>query len=451
MSMDSATVLLLVKLTLVLGLVLLNGFFVAAEFSLVKIRDTQLDTLVNAGSKRAVMARKVISNLDAVLSATQLGITLASLALGWIAEPVFESLLHPVLEIANIESESVRHSISATFGFLVITFLHIVAGELAPKTMAIQYPIPTSLWVAQPLMWFYKASYPFIWMLNHASAWLLRRIGIEPVSEGELEHSEEELKLLISSRGGAEEKSSLGREIVLNSFDLRQRIAREVMRPRREIVFLKASETIDACRAVASESRYSRYPICEEGDLDRTLGVIHFKDLFAASAEVSTVGELRPDFRRIIYVPETSRLDKLLSRFLDKRLHFAIVVDEFGSTVGVVTLENILEELVGEIEDEFYHHEKPLITQVHERQWVIDGLLPLHELSEVVGQSIMEEGVSTVGGWVTQEKEGIPAVGDMVNLGAFVLEVTHVDGPRADKLVLHLLPEGGRGNENEST
>ena len=254
-----------------LGLVAVNGFFVAAEFALVKIRATQLDTLVARGHRRAKVARSIIANLNSFLSATQLGITMASLGLGWVGQPVFVALLSPLLVSLHVESETVRHSISFAVGFSALTFLHISAGELAPKWAAIQNPLPISLWVAQPLKWFYLASYPFNWLLNQAAQWLLRQAGIELAGEAGRAHSEEELRLLLATAQKQAGGTALGRDIVLNALDLRRRVAREVMRPRQEIVALDTEASIAECLDVAEKTRYSRFPLCEGGNLDRTL------------------------------------------------------------------------------------------------------------------------------------------------------------------------------------
>lgn len=423
------------QLFLVLFLVLLNGFFVAAEFAIVKIRDTQLNTLVAKGHKRAKVARRILRNLDASLSATQLGITLASLGLGWYAEPVFEKILQPLMHWVGIESPKLQHSISFAVGFSVITFLHIVAGELAPKSMAIQKPLPTTLWIAMPLELFYRISFPFIWVLNNTALWLLRKIGIEPASEAELIHSEEELRLLFQASQKHSGGTALGRDVVLNAMELRRRIAREVMRPRKEIVVLDTEMTMNECLEVAEKTRYSRFPLCEGGDLDKTLGVVHFKDLFALRNRAQNGTDLRYTTRKLIYVPETARLEKLLQLFLDRKLHLAIVVDEFGSTVGMVTLENILEELVGQIQDEF-DQEKPLSVSLDANTWELDGALPLHELSELVGESLQEDGVTTTSGWVTHRLGGFPKPGDVLTVGAFALSVEEMDGLRVSRLKL---------------
>src|SRR2546423_1007052 len=277
---------------------------------------------------------------------------MASLGLGWVSEPIFTALLSPALQSFHVESETVRRSISFALGFSALTFLHITAGELAPKWTAIRHPLPISLWVAFPLRWFYLASYPFNWLLNRTAQWLLRLAGIEPVSEAEKVHSEEELRLLLAATQKHVGGTTFGRDIVLNALDLRRRIAREVMRPRQEIVALDTEASIAECLDVAEKSRYSRFPLIEKGDLDKTLGVVHIKDLFAMRLKARSGADLLPAARKLIYVPETSRLERLLHLFLERRLHFAIVVDEFGGTNGMVTLENILEELVGQIQDE---------------------------------------------------------------------------------------------------
>ncbi|MBI4326361.1 MAG: HlyC/CorC family transporter [Chloroflexi bacterium] len=429
------------KLLAVFVLVLLNGFFVAAEFALVKIRDTQLNALILKGHGRARIVRRVVGNLDASLSACQLGITLASLGLGWVGEPVFTALLSPILTWLRIESPELRHSLAFVVGFSVLTFLHITAGEQAPKWLAIQKPLPTSLWVAPPLEWFHRASYPFIWLLNQASLWLLRRLGIEPVGgEHELAHTEEELRLLVTSSRERAGGTKLGRDIVLNAFDLRRLRARDVMRPRQEIVVLSTEASIAECLDVAEKTRYSRFPLCQGNDLDKALGVVHFKDLFAMRLKTRSGAELAPVARKLIYVPPTARLEKLLQLFLERKLHFALVVDEYGGTVGMVSLENILEELVGQIQDEF-DQEKPLLQKTGPQAWELVGTLPLHELAALVEVSLHEEGIVTVSGLVTHRLGGFPKVGDVLTVGNHELRVEEMQGPRVARLKLRKLAE----------
>jgi CBS domain containing-hemolysin-like protein len=433
--MDSDSSIVLLKVLAVVGLVLLNGFFVAAEFALVKVRNTQLDPLIAAGHRRAALARRLVSHLDATIGATQLGITLVSLGLGVLVEPVFQSLLGPVFQWTGVESERVRHSIAIGFGFFTNTFLLVVVGELGPKALAIRKTLPTALWTAAPLAWFYRLSYPFIVVLNWSAQWLLRQMGIQPASEGDLAHSEEELRLLFAASQKRSGGTALGRDIVLNALDLRQRVAREVMRPRQEIVALGTGASMTECLDVAEKTRFSRFPLCEGGDLDRTLGVVHFKDLYAMRLKARCGADLLPAARKIVYVPETARLEKLLQVFQDRRLHLAIVVDEYGGTVGLVTLENILEELVGQIQDEF-DQEKPMAVRIGEHSWDIAGALPVHDLEQLIGVPLTEEEATTASGWVTRRSGGFPKAGDVLAVGDYEMRVEEMDDTRVARLRL---------------
>jgi len=430
---------ILLKVLAVLVLVGLNGFFVAAEFALVKVRDTQLQPLIAHGNRRARMAQHILQNLDAYLSAAQLGITLASLALGWIGEPIFEALLKPVfgwLGWTGEEWHRVRATSAFAIGFSVITFLHIVAGEQAPKSLAIKKPLEGALWVAYPLRWFYLVAFPFIWVLNHSALWLLRQIGIPVASEHEGAHSEEELRLLFDASQKRAGSSKFGREIVLNALDLHRRVAREVMRPRAEITPLDTEASIADCLEIAEKTRYSRFPLCEGGDVDRTLGVIHIKDLYAQRLKTRSGAGLVVVARKLIYVPPTARLQRLMQLFIERKLHMAVVVDEYGGTIGLITLENIIEEVVGQIQDEF-DQEKPLLQKTGDNLWDVDGALPLHELEELVGETLTEEEeITTTSGFVTHRLGGFPKQGEEVSLAAFTLRVESLDGMRVARLRL---------------
>lgn len=426
-------------------LVLLNGFFVAAEFALVKLRVTQLAPLIEEGHRRAKMAEHLVSHLDAYLSAAQLGITLASLGLGWIGEPIFFTLLQPVFDWIGLGGEShgaLRHSIAFGVGFTVITFLHIVVGEMAPKTLAIRMPLGTAIWVAYPFHWFYVTMKPFILALNHSAIWMLRLVGVQPADGHEAEHSEEELRLLIESANPAPAagRRDLGREIILSAMDLRERVAREVMRPRQDVVVLNTEMGMDECLDFATGNRFSRFPLCVEGEVDRTIGVVHIKDIFRLRSKAKTAADLAPVARDVIYVPPTARLEKLLELFIDRKLHMAMVVDEFGGTSGLVTLENVLEELVGQIQDEF-DQEQPLITQLDEDSWEINGDYPLHELEELVDCEFDEEEISTTSGFFTHRRGGFPGVGDEIEIGEFSLRVLELDGPTVERLRLDRKPK----------
>jgi len=309
----------------------------------------------------------------------------------------------------------------------------LAASMQAPKWLAIQKPLPTTLWISYPMLWFYRLSYPFVVVLNSFSQWLLRQVGLEPVTEGEHAHSEEELRLLLAAAQKQSGGSALGRHILLNALELRRRTAREVMRPRQEITGLDTEASIADCLDLAERTRYSRFPLCEGGDLDKTLGAIHIKDLYASRAKATMGADLLPAARKLIYVPETARLEKLLQLLLERKLHLAIVVDEYGGTLGLVTLENILEELVGQIQDEF-DQEKPLLVRVNETVWEVSGMLPLHELEEVVGEPLRSDGTTTTSGWVTSKLGGFPKAGDTLAVGGYDLRVEELEGMRVARL-----------------
>jgi CBS domain containing-hemolysin-like protein len=424
-------------------LVLLNGFFVAAEFALVKVRRTQLAEYVEQGNRRAIMAQHLADHLDAYLSAAQLGITLASLGLGWIGEPIFFALLAPVFDAMGLVEENhegLRHSLSFGIGFGIITFLHIVVGEMAPKSLAIRQPVTTCMWVAYPFHWFYVAMKPFILALNASALWILRVTGMGAAGGHEPEHSEEELRLLVESANPTPGKRDLGRELILNAMDLRELVARDVIRPRQDIVVIDTEMPIEECLDFVTSKHFSRFPLCVGGDIDRAIGVVHVKDIYAHRNEAKTAGDLARRARKLIYIPETCRLEKLLELFMERKVHFAFVVDEFGGTEGSVTLENVLEELVGQIQDEF-DEEKPLIEELTPTSWNLNGDYPLHELEELVDVEFEEEEIATTSGIVTHRLEGFPHVGDSIQVGEFTLTVLELDGTTVEKLRLELLPE----------
>lgn len=418
-----------VNLLAVILLVLLNAFFVAAELALVRIRDTQLAALAAKGNRRAKMARHILARIDTYISTTQFGITLVSMALGVVVEPVFRDLLEPLFELLKITSASAQSGMAIGVGFFVNCYLLIVAGELVPKAIAIRRTLQTSLWVAEPLNWFYRLAYPFIWLLHRSSQLVVRRLGFS-AEELRSAPSEEELRLVLAATGNV----TGGRDLILNALDLRHRVVREVMRPRHEITAFNTGATLAECLALAEETRYSRFPLCENGDLDRTRGVVHIKDLYpAARGPGRTAADLLPAARKLVYVPETGRLEKLLQLFLERKLHFAIVVDEYGGTVGIITLENVLEELVGQIQDEF-DQEKPELVRLGDNVWEAAGTLPLHGLEKIIGETPHEEGIATASGWITRKLNGFPKASDIVRVGPYELRVEQMDGPLVVRL-----------------
>ncbi|MGE0642004.1 MAG: hemolysin family protein [Thermoanaerobaculia bacterium] len=431
-------------IALVLGilLVFLNGFFVAAEFALAKVRPTQIEPHVLRGGRRAMLASQMLRHLDAYLSATQLGITLASIALGWVGEPAFAWLLHPIIDRVPGMTPDLEHSIALTTSFVVVSILHIVFGELVPKSIAIRLPGPTSLAIAIPLYAFYWIAFPAIWALNKTANALLRLVGIQPASEHELAHSEEEVRLLLASQ----EASSLTdqkRDLLENVFELYDRNARQIMVPRGDVVYLSTAAPIEENLRLARESGHTRFPLCD-GDLDRVLGLIHIKDLFRAA---DTPSDLTRIARPLKFVPETITLDKLLARMRTERLHIAAVIDEYGGVAGIVTLENVIEEIVGEIQDEF-DTERPELVDRGGGVYQVSGSMLVVDLEDELGTELSPRDEDTLGGVVLSELGRRPRVGDRVRFGPAELEVLEVSGNRVRTLRLTLdakEPEEGSG------
>ena len=423
--------LILGKLAAISALVALNAFFVACEFSIIKVRTTQLDTLLEEGDVRAHFVKHVRAHLDAYLSATQLGVTLASLALGWIGEQCLVSLLQPALGVVHIYSRAVATSIAVTLAFAGITFLHIVFGELAPKYIAISDPLPVALRLMRPLGGFYVLFKPAIWLLNKSSNFLLHQVfRLQPVRGSELAHSEEELRLILQQSEKSADVTPLGRELVFNVLDLRDRVVRDIMTPRGEIVYLDLENDFEANVKKAIESRHTRFPLCRE-NLDNTIGLIHIKEL------VPMMRDPHPDLmkikRELFPVPEMMALENLLRLFLSRHAHLAIVVDEYGGTVGIVTLENVLEELVGDIQDEF-DFEKEEFRKINANEFSVDGALGLYELHDLVKLDLESPDVSTIGGYMTHLLGHLPKTGEQVKIDNYVVTVSQADNRRVQQL-----------------
>ncbi len=406
-------------ISLALLLVLINGFFVAAEFALVKVRPTQVDA--HLGTRSGRTARHMIDNLDAYLSATQLGITLASLGLGWIGEPAVSSLLERLFHFFPDLSPTLQHTLSFSIAFSLISIAHIVLGELTPKSIAIRRPEATSLWVSVPLFVFYKISFPAIWLLNSMANSVLRLIGIRPVTEDSFALEKEEIRRLLAS-GNDSRLSDHKRELLDNIFELSERVARQIMVPRPEVVFMDLQLSIEENLVAARESGHTRFPLCD-GDLDHTLGIIHIKDLFHAEKQPESLDEIR---RETFFVPETLSLERLLKRMLSSHLHMAAILDEYGSTSGIVTLENVMEEIVGEIQDEF-DAERPEMTQISDNVWQVLGSTLLADLENELSIEVDERDEDTIAGIAFSELGRRATVGDQVEVGPLAIEVLEVD------------------------
>ena len=387
----------------------------------------QLEALEAVGDRKARRAIDVTENLDAYLSATQLGITLASLALGWVGEPFLADLVSPILAKLSITSEPLARTLTVGIAFGIITFLHIVLGELAPKSIAIAKPVPTTLWVSVPLGFFYQLFRPAIWFLNGSATWVLQKIlRIRPLSERELAHSEEELRVILAQSEDAKQVTPIGKEILMNALDLRKRVVRDITTPRKEVVFLNTEDSFNENLTRAIQSRHTRFPLCD-GHLDNAIGLVHIKDLLSQMREPApNLTKIRRD---LLPVPEMMPLERLLTFFLSKHAHIALVLDEYGGTVGVVTLDNVLEEIVGDIQDEF-DNESQEFKRVNADEFLVDGALALYELKDLAGITIESEDVSTVGGYITHLTGHLPAVGEQVKIPPFQVTVTKADDRR---------------------
>lgn len=411
-------------LALAFFFVLANGFFVAAEFAIVKVRSTQIIELAEQGSVRAKMAKRLIRHLDAYLSATQLGITLASLALGWIGEPAFHHLIQPLFTRFHV-SEAAARSISATVAFVIISILHIVLGELAPKSIAIQKPVGTTLWTAHLLHTFYVITFPAIWLLNGTSRALLRVVGIEPAGEhAETAHSSEELRLILASSEKAGILSEENREIIEGVFQFSKRTARQIMVPRTDVVILSTTRSIEENLETIRITRHTRYPLCE-GSLDDTIGLIHVKDLLLAQLRGPgrSLEELK---REVLFVPENSTVESLLSQFIESRTHMAVVLDEYGGSSGIVSLENITEELFGQIQDEF-DRERPEIEPLGNGRYRVRGDYLIEDLADRLKIDLGEPEEETVGGYVAARLGREVAPGDRVDLADLAISVLEAE------------------------
>ncbi len=421
--MSSDPLPLLLNAVLIIVLVLLNGFFVAAEFAMVKVRNSRIDALAQSGNVNARFAQKITGNLNAYLSACQLGITLASLGLGWVGEPAVAAFLEPILKDWLGLTPVVIHTISFFVAFSLITALHITLGEQFPKTYAIRQSENVTLWSALPVIIFYKLMYPFIWMLNGASNWMLKRAGIEPATEHESAHTEEEIRVLVkeSHKSGFIDNTEL--TLFDNIFEFTETNAREIMIPRTEMACLYANLPFEDNMEIALREMRTRYPVCDP-DKDNIIGFVHIKDLMKSNGALT---ELRSIVRPIAKVPDSMPISRLLKLMQWKKVQIALLIDEYGGTSGMVTLEDILEEIVGEIQDEFDPDERARVEKKDEFNYSIDGLMLIDEVNDQFGLEIESEDYDTIGGWMYSQVELPPKHGQSVvyqNEFEFVIEET---------------------------
>jgi CBS domain containing-hemolysin-like protein len=425
---------------LALFLVGLNGFFVAAEFALVRVRDSRIQQLEQEGSVRARVVRDALRDLDAYLSVCQVGITMASLGLGWVGEPAVAHLIEPFLGAAGITNERVVSIIAFVVGFAIITYAHLVFGEQAPKYFSIQRAEATSLWISRPLRIFMVLFRPLVWVVNASTNFVLRPWGVKLGGEMEA-HSEEELRIMISSATASGELEPEEREYLNNVFDFGDRVAREVMVPRPDIEALRVDLPLPEMVDAAVFGRYTRYPVYEE-DLDHILGAVHVKDLLRAARENPDDFDVRSIIRDCLVVPENKPIEQILREFQQRKLQMAIVIDEWGSVEGLITIEDVLEEIVGEIQDEFDEGEAT-IEEIGDGVYAVDGRIPITEVNEYFGLDLPHEDFDTIGGYVLGTLGRPPEPGDTVEADGVALHVKSVDGPRVSMLTLRREPETG--------
>ncbi|MBM7703112.1 hemolysin family protein [Metabacillus iocasae] len=415
------------NLLLLAILIALTAFFVASEFAIVKIRSSRIDQLLAEGSARAKAAKKVTTHLDEYLSACQLGITITALGLGWLGEPTIEKLLHPLFVELGL-SQSVTTVLSFGIAFASVTFLHVVVGELAPKTLAIQKAETVTLLFAQPLIWFYRIMFPFIWVLNGSARLLTGLFGLKPASEHELAHSEEELRILLSESYKSGEINQSEFKYVSKIFDFDDRVAKEIMAPRTEIVSFDKEDTLEYILEVVKEERFTRYPIVD-GDKDHIVGMVNIKEILTEMVfnENKSHLKLSQYIRPVIQVIESIPIHDLLLKMQKERIHMAILIDEYGGTSGLVTAEDILEEIVGEIRDEFDADERPLIQEVSENHYILDGKVLVGEVNDLLDVDMDDTDVDTIGGWVLTEKYDIKQ-GQRLTYGEYTFKVAEMVG-----------------------
>ena len=421
-------------------LLFVNGFFVAAEFALVKVRKTRLEQLANEGSKLALKALKLINNTNKMLAAAQLGVTIASIALGWVAESTIVQLILPLLNIfPYFNTEITAHMIAVPISFVLVTYFHVLLGEQLPKCIALANPDKVSLWVATPMDLFITIFKPFVWLLMASSDKLLCAFNIE--NDKALAHSTEELDMLVDASYNEGVLNETEAEMLHNMFKFSDLMAKQVMNPRTDMICVPNDISYEELTAFALENQYTRYPVYEE-NIDKILGFVHVKDLYSLSMNKESYS-LEKLIRPILLVPETMTLDNLIIEFKKIHCQMAVVVDEFGGTSGLITLEDVLEEIIGEVQDEFDDEEEVNIKEISENTYLANAMLRIDELVEFfdLDENLFEEDdVETIAGLVVKLLGKIADIGDTVTFNGIKFTVVEVDGARITKLELYKNP-----------
>ncbi|MGN4672289.1 hemolysin family protein [Bacillus cereus group sp. MYBK106-1] len=415
------------SISIVIVLIALTAFFVAAEFAIVKVRSSRIDYLIAEGSNRATSVKTVITNLDEYLSACQLGITVTALGIGWFGKPALKQMFDTLFLNLNISTQ-LADIFAVILVFLFITFLHVVIGELAPKTFAIQKAEQVSLFVAKPLIFFYRIAFPFIWVLNGSARIITKLLGLKPTKGHDEVHSEEELRLLVSESYKNGEINQSEYKYVNKIFEFDDRIAKEIMVPRTEMHIISKEMPAEEALQKMSQEKYTRYPVVD-GDKDHVIGFVNFKDIFTDFVQHNAVSNKKVEqyIRPIILVIDSIPIHDLFLKMQKERTHIAILIDEYGGTSGLVTVEDILEEIVGDIQDEFDTDEQPEIQQVSETKTILEGKVLVSEVNTLLGLTIDDNGVDTIGGWILTKNIEI-AEEDFIEIENYKFCVKELDG-----------------------
>ncbi|MEW4371999.1 hemolysin family protein [Paenibacillus kandeliae] len=406
--------------TLFIILIIMTAFFVVVEFAIVKVRSSRIDQLIAEGNKSARYAKQVISNLDAYLSTCQLGITITALGLGMLGEPTVEAILEPVFHSLSVPT-ALSHILSYAIALILVTYFHVVVGELTPKTIALRKAEMVTLYTARPIIWFNRAMYPFIWLLNGSANLLLKVIGLRPASESEEAHSEEELHIILneSYESGKINQSEFGYVSRIFAFD--EMIAKELMVPRTDMVCLFTDKSPEENRTIIRREQYTRFPVAE-GSKDNIVGMVNTKQFFLAAEEKQDL-HVASLIHPVMSVSETIPVKDLLKRMQREGTHIAILVDEYGGTSGLITIEDILEEIVGEIRDEFDTDEEDEIQRMDENRLIVDGKVFINRVNDILNIELDDEELDTIGGWLYNQRPDLPvgAVYEFENLTVRVL------------------------------
>ncbi|ATP41803.1 hypothetical protein CSE16_18145 [Solibacillus sp. R5-41] len=448
--MDVDIVELTIRLTAIAVLIAATAFFVATEFAIVKVRTTRIDQLVADGNKQAIRAKKVISNLDEYLSACQLGITITALGLGWLGEPTIEVILSPLFELIGL-SGSVTSVLSFIIAFSLVTFIHVVVGELAPKTLAIQKAEAVTLKLSGSLILFHNIMYPFIRTLNGSARALTGLFGLKMVSENEVAHSEEELRMILSDSFKGGEINHSEYEYVNSIFEFSDRIAKEIMVPRTEIISIERDQTIREVFELMGIEQYTRYPVTD-GDKDHVIGLVNMKHLLTAYIKDPTNGDKKVEeyMQPVIRVIETLPISDLLLKIQSERIHMAILMDEYGGTSGLVTIEDIIEEIVGDIQDEFDDDEIPDVQEIAEDHYIFDSKMLLQEVNDILDIDIEDDDIDTIGGWFMTQRFDV-VQGETLTEQGYQFTVKELDGHHILYLEVSKLSESNLLVEEEQS